>query len=191
KGIGQGFVTLHVGAGTFQPIKVKNVIEHTMHGEQMIFNQSFIAQLLSKANDIVAVGTTSMRALESLYWYGASLWLHQNDNETPPFFVQKLQPYQTYSTLPTPQEALQKILEVMHRQGVKQLVGETEIMIFPGYEFKMCKGLITNFHQPGSTLMLLVAAFVGDDWRKIYEAALTNDYRFLSYGDSSLLWGNP
>ncbi|WP_428661060.1 S-adenosylmethionine:tRNA ribosyltransferase-isomerase [Runella sp.] len=190
KGVTHDFVTLHVGAGTFQPVKVQNVVEHTMHSEQVVFTKSFIVQLLSKIQDVVVVGTTSMRSLESLYWIGNKLLnssLEKRDDGEH-FFIEKLTPYQQYESTHTAIEALEAILEYMTAHQLEELVGETEIMIFPGYEFKICKGLITNYHQPGSTLMLLVAAFVGPQWRTVYQEAMTNDYRFLSYGDSSLLW---
>jgi S-adenosylmethionine:tRNA ribosyltransferase-isomerase len=181
KGIDHAFVTLHVGAGTFQPVKVLNAVEHTMHAEQVVFTQEFVEKLHRHLGKIIAVGTTSVRALESLYWYGVRLL----QGETS-FWIEKLSPYQT-EEVPSAADALEAILSYMKAQNRKELVGETEIMIFPGYDFKLCKGLITNYHQPNSTLMLLIAAFVGADWRKIYEEALVNEYRFLSYGDSSLL----
>lgn len=187
KGISHDFVTLHVGAGTFQPVKVANAVEHTMHAEQVVFRRSLIESLLLHLDSLVVVGTTSMRSLESLYWWGVNL-INGQSGDGKLFFVEKLAPYQSYLKIPSPAESLRAILQFMEAHGLEELTGETEIMIFPSYQFKLCRGLITNFHQPGSTLMLLVAAFVGDDWRKIYEAALANDYRFLSYGDSSLLW---
>lgn len=184
KGISHAFVTLHVGAGTFQPVKVLNAVEHTMHAEQIVFTLDLIEKLRQNLGKIVAVGTTSVRAIESLYWYGVRLLKGENS-----FWIEKLSPYQTEPT-PSSADSLEAILSYMKAQQLKELVGETEIMIFPGYEFKLCKGLITNYHQPNSTLMLLIAAFVGSDWRKIYEEALANEYRFLSYGDSSLLFGS-
>ena len=190
KGIHHDFVTLHVGAGTFQPVKVQNAVEHTMHSEQVVFKKSFIENLLLNIEQVVAVGTTSMRSLESLYWIGVKLLTSSLDqrNDGEHFFIEKLTPYLNYSFEPTPQASLKAILAYMADAQLEELVGETEIMIFPGYRFKICKGLITNYHQPGSTLMLLVAAFLGPQWRSVYQAALANDYRFLSYGDSSLLW---
>lgn len=183
KGIEHAFVTLHVGAGTFQPVKVLNAIEHTMHAEQVVFSQELVEKLQQHLGKIIAVGTTSVRALESLYWYGVRLLQGEKS-----FWIEQLSPYQT-EIVPNAAASLEAVLSYMKAHDLKELVGETEIMIFPGYEFKLCKGLITNYHQPNSTLMLLVAAFVGPDWRKIYEEALANDYRFLSYGDSSLLFG--
>ncbi|TLU98269.1 S-adenosylmethionine:tRNA ribosyltransferase-isomerase [Dyadobacter luticola] len=186
KGIKRAFLTLHVGAGTFLPIKVNSVTEHKMHAEQIVFSRNLINQLLS-SDKIVSVGTTSMRSLESLYWFGVKL-IRQ---ETTDFWIEKLYPYSLLeTTLPTGRESLQAIAAFMDSQGLEHLTGETEIFIFPRYKFQLCKGLITNYHQPGSTLILLVAAFVGPDWKKIYTEAFDKNYRFLSYGDSSLLWLN-
>lgn len=185
KGFQQEFLTLHVGAGTFQPVKERNVLNHTMHSEQVVYTKANIQALLQNLGNIVAVGTTSMRALESLYWVALTL---NSETAKTSFFVEKLSPYQQpKEKLPTPRQALETVLARMESLDIDELIGETEIFIFPGYEFKICKGLITNYHQPGSTLMLLVAAFVGQDWQKIYADALTHEYRFLSYGDSSLL----
>lgn len=184
KGFKQDFITLHVGAGTFQPIKVENIVEHRMHNEQLVFNKNNILQLLENEGKVIPVGTTSMRALESLYWYGVLLV----KQESTDFFIQKLYPYEHEpETLPSCKEALTRILTEMERRGVDEITGETEIFIFPGYQFKLCKGIITNYHQPESTLILLIAALIGEDWRKVYQEAMDKDYRFLSYGDSSLL----
>jgi S-adenosylmethionine:tRNA ribosyltransferase-isomerase len=181
KGIKHDFVTLHVGAGTFQPMKVQNVVEHKMHCEQIVFDKSFIVNLLENIDFVIPVGTTSMRSLESLYWFGVKLLSGQKD-----FFIEKLFPYNQTEVF-TAQESLQAILDFMTANKLFQLVGETEIFIFPSYQFRICKGIITNFHQPDSTLILLVAALVGENWQKIYDYALENNFRFLSYGDSSLL----
>jgi S-adenosylmethionine:tRNA ribosyltransferase-isomerase len=175
------FITLHVGAGTFQPIKVQNVVEHQMHSEQIVFDKAFIARLAENLNFVIPVGTTSMRSLESLYWFGVQLLQEQ---ET--FFIEKLFPYQSTAFV-SAKASIQAVLDYMEAQNIEQLIGETEIFIFPGYQFRICKGIITNFHQPDSTLILLVAALVGEDWRKIYDFALENNFRFLSYGDSSIL----
>ena len=181
KGIKHDFVTLHVGAGTFQPIKVQNVVEHKMHCEQIVFDKSFIVNLLENLSFVIPVGTTSMRSLESLYWYGVKLLLGEQD-----FFIEKLRPYNQTESF-TAEQSLKAVIDYMSENNLSQLVGETEIFIFPSYEFKICKGIITNFHQPDSTLILLVAALVGENWKKIYDYALENNFRFLSYGDSSLL----
>ncbi|WP_149242033.1 S-adenosylmethionine:tRNA ribosyltransferase-isomerase [Dyadobacter sp. 32] len=187
KGIKTSFLTLHVGAGTFQPIKASTVTEHKMHSEQVVFTRELIDALRDKAETIVPVGTTSLRSLESLYWYGVKLFR----NETTEFQIEKLYPYPFEETeLPSATESLNAIAAFMDQENRDHILGETEIFIFPGYRFRLCKGLVTNYHQPGSTLILLVAALVGADWTKIYQEALTNDYRFLSYGDSSLLWGS-
>ncbi len=176
------YLTLHVSAGTFQPIKEDNVLNHKMHGEQVIVTLANIDNLMAK-DFIIAVGTTSMRTMESLYWYGVKILQGERD-----FVIEKLQPYELdKASLPSKKESLQAVKDYMLETQVNQLTGHTEIFIFPGYEFKICNGLISNFHLPGSTLILLVAAFIGEDWRHVYKEALTNNYRFLSYGDSSLL----
>lgn len=186
KGIQEAQVTLHVSAGTFQPIKVDDVTAHPMHSEQIHLQKSTIEKLLNQEGPIVAVGTTSVRTLESLYWYGVQLL----ENKGTAFQVAKLIPYDTRESLPSKNESLQAVLNQMEAEGKVEIMGETEIFIFPGYQFQMIDGLITNFHQPGTTLMLLIGSLIGDDWKKIYQEALDNDYRFLSYGDSSLLWIN-
>ena len=184
KGVTLNYLTLHVSAGTFQPVKEENVINHPMHSEQVVITMKNIDALLENPK-VVAVGTTSMRTLESLYWYGVKILL-KNDTG---FNIEKLLPYQFEgSALPSAHEAFEAVKKLMIETNRQTLIGHTEIFIFPGYEFKVCKGLITNYHLPGSTLILLVAAFIGENWRKVYEEALDNNYRFLSYGDSSLLW---
>ena len=192
KQIPTGFLTLHVGAGTFQPIKALNVVEHKMHNEQMVFTIEFIQQLLENLACVVPVGTTSMRSLESLYWYGVLLHHHFENgrtiSEVPPFFIDKLIAFNQDLVAIPAKESILSILKYMQESQLQTLVGHTEIFLFPGYRFAICRGIITNFHQPGSTLILLIAAAVGNDWKKIYSYALQNDYRFLSFGDSSLLW---
>ncbi|HEX8039708.1 MAG TPA: S-adenosylmethionine:tRNA ribosyltransferase-isomerase [Chryseosolibacter sp.] len=181
KNIGHDFLTLHVSAGTFQPVKAENPDQHLMHEEQVIVNRANLDNLRRPGMLVTAVGTTSMRTLESLYWFGSKLLqdpqsefnISQTDADTLP--------------QPPPDEALAAVADYLERSRLQDLVGETSIFIRPGYKFKVCKALITNFHQPASTLIMLVAAFVGEDWRKIYEEALKKNYRFLSYGDSSLL----
>jgi S-adenosylmethionine:tRNA ribosyltransferase-isomerase len=185
RGIATEELTLHVGAGTFQPIKDENLALHPMHREQIIVTAATIARLLQHPGPVVAVGTTSMRSLESLYWYGVLLLL---ENPDASFFIPKDTPYRyAEAELPSLQESLGAVLEKLQGQARQEVRGETEIFIVPGYRFRVCQGLVTNFHQPESTLMLLVAAFVGPDWKKIYQEALNTGYRFLSYGDSSLL----
>ncbi len=185
KGVRRSFLTLHVGAGTFQPIKANSVTEHKMHAEQVVYSRQLINELLKNSENIVPVGTTSLRSLESLYWFGVKLFR----SETTEFNIEKLYPYPFKAEeLPSAKEALMAIASFMDKEKLDEVVGETEIFIFPGYTFRLCKGLITNYHQPGSTLILLVAALVGEEWRRIYKEAMDQDYRFLSYGDSSLLW---
>jgi len=185
KGVRRSFLTLHVGAGTFQPIKANSVTEHKMHSEQVVYSRQLIDGLLKNTESIVPVGTTSLRSLESLYWYGVKLFRA----ETTVFNIEKLYPYPfSADDLPSAYESLKAIADYMDAHSLDEIVGETEIFIFPGYRFHLCKGLITNYHQPGSTLILLVAALVGEDWQRIYKEAMDNGYRFLSYGDSSLLW---
>jgi S-adenosylmethionine:tRNA ribosyltransferase-isomerase len=181
-GIKQDFLTLHVGAGTFQPIKVENIIEHKMHNEQVVFTKKNIGNLLENHGNIIPVGTTSMRTLESIYWFGVK-FLKEDDS---PLLIEKLYPYQ-HEYLPSVEESLKAILMEMEKKNIEELTAETEIFIFPSYQFRICKGIITNYHQPESTLILLIAALIGEDWRKVYQDAMKNDYRFLSYGDSSLL----
>ena len=184
KGVKEAEVTLHVSAGTFQPIKVENVVEHPMHSEQMEIRKEAVEKLLAHSGPIVAVGTTSVRTLESLFWYGVKLTEGRGND----FTIEKLFPYQSRTNLPSRKEALTAILEEMNSKSTDTILGTTEIFLFPGYQFQLVDGLITNFHQPGSTLILLISAILGGDWKKVYEEALANNYRFLSYGDSSLLW---
>ncbi|HWA32583.1 MAG TPA: S-adenosylmethionine:tRNA ribosyltransferase-isomerase [Cyclobacteriaceae bacterium] len=183
KGIRTDFLTLHVSAGTFMPVKSENALEHTMHQEQVIVKRSNIENLLRQDRKIIAVGTTAMRTLESLYWFGAKL---ARDKDSA-FLVEQDEPYLPDQQSIDPTQSLKAILAMMDAKGLNELTGETAIYIVPGYEFKLCKGLITNFHQPGSTLLLLIAAFLGPEWKRIYNEALAHEYRFLSYGDSSLL----
>jgi S-adenosylmethionine:tRNA ribosyltransferase-isomerase len=181
KNITTEFLTLHVSAGTFQPIKAKNALEHIMHQEQVVISRKNIENLLT-SKSVVAVGTTSLRTLESLYWYGVKLM----DNPETTFIIEQQYPY-IHNQLPAASAALTAVLQYMETHNKDTITGETSIYIVPGYIFRLCKILITNFHQPGSTLILLVASFIGDDWKKVYAEALNNDYRFLSFGDSSLL----
>ena len=184
KGVQEAALTLHVSAGTFQPIKVQTVEEHPMHSEQMEIRLETIEKLLNHKGKIIAVGTTSVRTLESMYWFGVQLL----ENRGTLFQIEKLAPYVRRESLPTSKEALEAIVKEMKAKSVDSLLGTTEIFLFPGYQFQLVDGLITNFHQPGSTLVLLIAALLGEDWKKVYQEALAKDYRFLSYGDSSLLW---
>ncbi|MBN8575571.1 MAG: S-adenosylmethionine:tRNA ribosyltransferase-isomerase [Cytophagales bacterium] len=181
-GIKKEFLTLHVSAGTFLPIKTQNALEHTMHQEQLVVSRANVEAMLTNTLS-VAVGTTSVRTLESVYWFGVKL----KTNPQAEFHISQHDAY----TLPqeiTRHEALQQVLACMERTQTDTVAGETAIYIVPGYRFRVVDALITNFHQPASTLILLVASFVGTHWQKIYEEALSNNYRFLSYGDSSLLF---
>ncbi|WP_207435843.1 S-adenosylmethionine:tRNA ribosyltransferase-isomerase [Sabulibacter ruber] len=183
----QGFVTLHVGAGTFKPVKAELMEYHYMHGEQLSVSRAFIEQLLHHGGKpVIAVGTTSMRTLESLYWLGAGLSLGLLPLEGDELFVPQWFPYDVRTTLSL-QEALEALLYHLDSHKLTHLQATTRILIAPGYQFKVCTGLVTNFHQPQSTLLLLVAAMIGPSWQKVYKHALANGYRFLSYGDSSLL----
>ena len=176
RGIEMDEVTLHVGAGTFLPVKTADANEHTMHTEIIAVPRATIAHIQAKLGKIVAVGTTSMRTLESLYFMGCSKSAH----------VGQFEPYEHEYTL-SAYEALQALLDWMDATGQDTLHAETQIMIKPGYQFRIVDQLITNFHQPQSTLLLLVSAFVNGDWKTIYDYALNHDFRFLSYGDSSIL----
>lgn len=174
-------VTLHVGAGTFQPVKSEQIGGHAMHTEVIEVTKGSLQALLNQVGNIVAVGTTSVRTLESLYYLGCRVAAGN-----PQLVVEQWEPYTQSYTL-SAQEALQALLTYLDKNNTEVLHASTRIIIVPGYTFKMVRALVTNFHQPHSTLLLLLAAFVGDEWHRIYEYALSNDYRFLSYGDSSLL----
>mgnify|MGYP005811924655 CR=1 FL=1 len=178
-------LTLHVGAGTFQPVKEKNIVNHTMHAEMIEVKLDTIKQIQKNLGKIVAVGTTSMRTLESLYWIGLNL-ASNTENGKGMLKVGQWEPYQPYEKIQT-FEALQNIISYLEKRKMNSLHADTQLMIKPGYEFKLVNGLITNFHQPKSTLLLLVSAFVNGSWKAIYDYALNHDFRFLSYGDSCLL----
>ncbi len=188
KGVETEYVTLHVSAGTFLPVKADQVIDHNMHQEQFILKKPSIEKFLESREHIVLVGTTSMRVVESLYWLALQVWENPEKFSAQHLFhIGKTEPYEYSGELPSPQEVLSALLSFMEKKQLTQIQGSTSIMIMPGYSFKLSRGLITNFHMPDTTLLLLVAAFIGEDWRKVYQAALDNEYRFLSYGDSSLL----
>ena len=184
RGIKTTELTLHVGAGTFQPVKTEDANLHTMHTEIIAVPRQAIVDILANLGHIVAVGTTSMRTLESLYFLGCMLLRGDRSLHVPQFM-----PYEQEWTLST-EEALQALLAYLDETHQDTLHAETQIMIKPGYRFRVVGQLITNFHQPKSTLLLLVSAFVGEDWKKIYDYALAHDFRFLSYGDSSILFRN-
>jgi S-adenosylmethionine:tRNA ribosyltransferase-isomerase len=175
-------LTLHVGAGTFKPIKDDDVRKHDMHSERMYIRRENIESILNHNGPLIPVGTTAMRSLESLFWFGYRL-----ETESPEsFIVSKDLAFESKTEIDK-NHALENILRWMEKQQISQFSGETSIFIVPGYQFRICNGIVTNFHQPGTTLILLIAALIGDDWKKVYQHALENDYRFLSYGDSSLL----
>ena len=186
KNIGLEEITLHVGAGTFRPVQTETIGEHTMHTEYFTVHRHTIQRLLENIGHIVAVGTTTVRTLESLYYIGATL-SDNPDATAKELAVAQWVPYETNQTTIPPAESLRQILNYMERKRLDQLVSSTQIMIVPGYTFRMIHGMITNFHQPQSTLLLLVSPFVEGNWKKIYNYALEHDFRFLSYGDCSLL----
>lgn len=178
-------VTLHVGAGTFKPVKSEEIEGHEMHTEYISVSKGSIEKLIAHEGKALAVGTTSVRTLESLYYIGVTLSQHPDAQEAD-LHVRQWQPYETHPTL-SATEALKHILHYMERHRLNALHTSTQIIIAPGYEYKVVKRMITNFHQPQSTLLLLVSAFIKGDWKRIYDYALSHDFRFLSYGDSSLL----
>ncbi|MCX2738920.1 S-adenosylmethionine:tRNA ribosyltransferase-isomerase [Pontibacter anaerobius] len=184
--IDTAYLTLHVGAGTFKPVKADTMEAHEMHAEQLYITKSVLERLLKQqGNPVIPVGTTSMRSLESIYWLGAKV-LEQPELPQQELQVSQWQAYESMNP-PSAAKALEALLHYMVRQGVNHLHASTQIIIAPGYTFRMCHGLVTNFHQPESTLLLLVSALIGENWRKVYRHAMEHDYRFLSYGDSSLL----
>lgn len=185
-GIGREEVTLHVGAGTFKPVKSETIEGHEMHTEFISVRRSSIERIQKNLGKIIAVGTTSVRTLESLYYIGVKLTLHP-DATSEELVVNQWMPYEAENNRIPVAEALQHILDYLDRHQADKLVTATQIIIAPGYEFKIVRGIITNFHQPKSTLLLLISAFVKGNWRTIYDYALSHDFRFLSYGDSSLL----
>ena len=183
-------VTLHVGAGTFKPVKTEALVDHEMHEETLYVELSTlknIATCLSAKNTLVVVGTTSMRTLESLFWHGVKILLNKAAKEVE---IKQWDAYELDAGEITSYQAITAIIHSMEKDNEYVLVGSTQIILAPGYQFRLVDALITNFHQPENTLILLIAAFVGKDWRIIYEHALANNYRFLSYGDSSLLFKN-
>ena len=187
-GIEREEVTLHVGAGTFKPVKSETIGEHAMHTEYIAVRRHTIERLLAHGGSAIAVGTTSVRTLESLYYMGLKV-MRNSDIKEEQLHVNQWEPYEVESSelKVESSEALQALLNWMDRHELTVLHSSTQIIIAPGYTYKIVKMLVTNFHQPQSTLLLLVSAFVHGDWHKIYDYALAHDFRFLSYGDSSLL----
>jgi len=180
-------ITLHVGAGTFQPVKNNNLLEHKMHHEYYTITEEAIKKILESDGRIIPVGTTSVRTLESIYWLGIRCALGDTER-IPGFFTGQWEPY-VKSQIITFRESLENLLGYMSLISISRLDASTGLIIVPGYEFKAVRGMITNFHQPGSTLLLLVAAYTGERWKDIYRFAMENGFRFLSYGDTSLLLG--
>lgn len=190
-GIDREEVTLHVGAGTFKPVKSLEIEGHQMHTEYIVVHRRSLEKLIKHECRVIAVGTTSVRTIESLYYMGVHLLKHPEANEED-LHVKQWDPYELSEDGNlvdgiTPMQAIQAIIDYLDRNGLEALHSSTQIIIAPGYQYKIVKMLVTNFHQPQSTLLLLVSAFLKGDWRKVYDYALSHDFRFLSYGDSSLL----
>ncbi|MEO8404745.1 MAG: S-adenosylmethionine:tRNA ribosyltransferase-isomerase [Chitinophagaceae bacterium] len=189
KNIQTDFVTLHVGAGTFKPVKSETMAEHDMHAEFIEVNRVTIENLLAQSGkNIIAVGTTSLRTLESLYWLGVKMTDDGWRMAGGPLTIDQWEAYDLNKLNISPNSALKSLLKYLDENKTDQLVAKTQIIIAPGYTPRIVKGLITNFHQPQSTLLLLIAALIGENWRKLYDYALKNDFRFLSYGDGCLIW---
>ena len=187
KGIDTTEITLHVGAGTFQPVRSNNLSDHVMHCEHYAVTRNTIENLLSNQGRIIAVGTTSVRTLESMYWLGRKLIL-EPDNEEKQLHTGQWEPYQPGRAGETSvRESFESLLRKMDKNGTENIIASTSLMIIPGYDFRIINAMITNFHQPRSTLLLLVSAWTGKNWKKIYDFAMHHNFRFLSYGDSSLL----
>lgn len=182
KGFKKEFITLHVGAGTFKPVSAENALEHEMHAEKMFFSRQNIVNIMQHQGPIIPVGTTAMRSLESLYWFGVGLLEGKLDE----FNINQYFPYEQEAGF-AKGASLAAVLEYMDSQQLENLEGSTSIYIVPGYRFRICNGIITNFHQPKSTLLLLISALIGESWKTVYKVAMERAYRFLSFGDSSLL----
>jgi S-adenosylmethionine:tRNA ribosyltransferase-isomerase len=186
KGIKQSFLTLHVGAGTFLPVKENEVRNHPMHREQLIFEREFIVQLLQHKGSYIPVGTTAMRALESLYWSG--VWVLEQKTIPPTgLILPKEFAYQQRTEI-SKEASLSALVAYMNKNQLPKWMAQTELLIMPSYQFRFCDALVTNFHQPKSTLLVLVSALIGDTWKSIYEEAKQEGYRFLSYGDACLFF---
>lgn len=193
KNISTAFVTLHVGAGTFKPVKASVMEEHEMHAEFIDVSRSMIEKLsmkISSGHPVIAVGTTSLRTIESLYWLGVKSVpdRHHRENNSSQLQLTQWEAYDLAGYNIPADVALKNLLHWMDEHALDRIIAKTQIIIAPGYTLRIADALVTNFHQPQSTLLLLVAALVGNDWRKIYDHAMQNDFRFLSYGDGSLLW---
>lgn len=186
KNVNTAYVTLHVGAGTFRPVKSESMAGHDMHTEFIALSRDTIQKIYSNNSPLIVVGTTSLRTVESLYYIGVKI-INNPDVDVEDLGVSQWEPYEVDCEI-EPRESLKAVLDYMDRRGMSQLVAETKVIIVPGYKFHFPQAIITNFHQPESTLLLLIAAFAGSDWSRIYDYALSEDYRFLSYGDSSMIW---
>ncbi len=186
RGFAREELTLHVGAGTFKPVKSETIEGHEMHTEYISVRRSTIEHVMRHEGDIIAVGTTSVRTLESLYYIGVTL-AARPEASAEGLVVCQWMPYKEENNRLSTAEALQNILDYLDRHHIDTLITATQIIIAPGYVFKVVSGIVTNFHQPKSTLLLLISAFVDGDWKRIYDYALSHGFRFLSYGDSSLL----
>ena len=186
RNISFGKINLHVGAGTFKPVIAEKISGHTMHFEKISIDISLIKRILKNIDgNIITVGTTSVRTLESLYWYGVKLIVDKQNEKT--LFIEQWDPYNKKYNIDLPiKEVLNFLISFMEKNEINIISGSTQLMIVPGYKYRIIKGMVTNFHQPQSTLLLLVAAFIGENWKKAYDFALENDFRFLSYGDSCL-----
>jgi len=178
-------LTLHVGAGTFVPVKEENARKHSMHSEQVVISRSFLEQWQKRSEGLIAVGTTSTRSLESLYWLGVKL-REQVPSRPLSLAIVQWENEELPQDIPL-QESIEALLGYCREYDLEHLHFSTQLMIVPGYRFRTISGLLTNFHMPGSTLLLLIAAWIGEDWRKVYDYAQRESFRFLSYGDSSLL----
>ena len=183
KNISTHEITLHVGAGTFRPVQSETLEGHAMHREKVIIAKKVLEEFLTGTRKIIAVGTTSVRSLESLYWLGLQLENGKQFSSLPE--ISQWEPYENQPKI-TVQKALENLLNYLEKTGRDSLQFSTQIIIVPGYSFKLIDGLITNFHQPQSTLLLLISAFLGKEWKNVYDYALSNQFRFLSYGDSNL-----
>lgn len=178
------FVTLHVGAGTFKPVDCDTIGDHEMHVEKIEISQTNIEHILQHGGQpLIAVGTTSVRTLESTYWFGVQL---EHNPSIEQMYVRQWEPYSYEENLIPTERAMDNVLQWMRHKGIERLEGATQLMIAPGYQYHIVDGLVTNFHQPRSTLLLLVSALIGNDWHRCYRYALDHEFRFLSYGDSCL-----
>ena len=192
KNINQKYLTLHVGAGTFMPVKSDTIDVHNMHAEFIEVDNSLIQFFAKNNSPIIAVGTTSLRSIESTYWMGVKIFLYKNkfgnNISNSDLHLGQWEAYELASQNVSVTDAMNALLNWLKENNCNKLIAKTQLMVTPGYTFKICDALITNFHQPKSTLLLIIAAITGENWKTVYQHALENDYRFLSYGDGSLFW---